>query len=266
MKPPLFKRIAFEATENRSTFIVYVVLRALVLVTLVVQLFSQNYENAFLCLLTLGLLIIPSVVQAQFSIDLPSTLEIIILLFIFAAEILGEIRAFYIIFPFWDTVLHTLNGFLAAAIGFSLVDILNASKRFSVELSPLFMAITAFCFSMTIGALWEIFEYLMDCFAGFDMQKDTIVHSIATVTLDPTATNTVVRIDDIKDVMVNGSSLGLGGYLDIGLHDTMADLIVNLIGAVVFSFFGYFHVKSRGKDRIASRFIPVRKKKRDTAA
>lgn len=97
----------------------------------------------------------PSLVQVTFKIELPSALEITILIFIFAAEILGEIQEFYLAFPFWDTVLHTLNGFLAAAIGFSMVDLLNRSDRLKFELSPLFMAIVAFCFSMTIGVVWE---------------------------------------------------------------------------------------------------------------
>ena len=96
------------------------------------------------------------------------------LLFIFSAEILGEISSFYVLFPFWDTTLHTLNGFLAAAIGFSLVDLLNRSDRVKFDLSPLFLSITAFCFSMTIGVLWEFFEFAMDQFFALDMQKDTI--------------------------------------------------------------------------------------------
>ena len=81
---------------------------------------NRNYENVFLCVLTLMLLVIPSLVQVTFKVELPTVLEIIILIFIFAAEILGEISEFYLLFPFWDTVLHTINGFLAAAIGFSL--------------------------------------------------------------------------------------------------------------------------------------------------
>lgn len=109
---------------------------------------------------------------------------------------------------------------------------------------------------MTIGVLWEFFECSMDLFFGLDMQKDTIVHSIHSVMLDPAGANTPVEIDNITDVVVNGQSLGLGGYLDIGLLDTMKDLFVNFIGAVVFSTIGYFYVKNRGKGRFAKRFIP----------
>ena len=239
----------------------YVVLRLAVLVVMVAQFLNGNFENVFLCLLTLVLFLVPTLIERQIHVDLPDTLEIIILLFIFAAEILGEIQAYYITFPYWDTMLHTLNGFLCAAIGFALVDILNRSERFSIALSPLFLAITAFCFSMTIGVLWEFFECLMDQLFQLDMQKDMVVHTISSVMLDPTGGNTPTAIRDITDVIVvtaDGAEhpLGLGGYLDIGILDTMKDLFVNFIGAVVFSVIGFFYVRSRGKGRFASRFIP----------
>lgn len=245
-----------ELTENRSTFLVYTGLRLLVLAVMVLQVFNQNYENVFLCLLTLMLMVMPSVVQATFHVEFPSMLEIIILVFIFAAEILGEISAFYIKFSYWDTVLHTLNGFLCAAIGFSLVDIMNRQKRMKFELSPLFMAIVAFCFSMTIGVLWEFFEFGMDCIWNLDMQKDTVIHSISTVMLDPAKANHRVEINGIEDVVVNGKNLGLGGYLDIGLFDTMFDLIVNFIGAITFSIMGYFYVKHRNAKSLVPGLVP----------
>ena len=109
---------------------------------------------------------------------------------------------------------------------------------------------------MTIGVMWEFWECGMDLFLGMDMQKDTIVHSISTVMLDPTGGNRVVHIDNIKNTAINGMELGLGGYLDIGLIDTMKDLFVNFIGAVVFSIIGFFYVKQRGKGKFANRFIP----------
>ena len=261
-KKDIMKRaIKMEMREHRSSFIVYMVLRALVILMMVLQIFNKNYVNVFLCVLTLLLFIVPSFIQVNLRIELPSALEITILLFIFAAEILGEIQAYYIKFPFWDTVLHTINGFLMAAIGFALADILNRSKRISFQLSPVFLAIVAFCFSMTIGVLWEFFECSMDMFFGLDMQKDTILNSISSVMLDPIGGNTPTSIQNITSVTVNGQDLGLGGYLDIGLLDTMKDLFVNFIGAVVFSIIGYFYVKNRGKGKFAKRFIPQVKNK-----
>ena len=241
--------------------LLYQILRFLVVVVMVAQFFNGNFENVFLCVLTLILFLVPSFIKRKIQIDLPDTLEVIILLFIFSAEILGEIQAYYISIPYWDTMLHTLNGFLCAAIGFSLLDILNRNERFSFSLSPLYLAIMAFCFSMTIGVLWEFFECTMDVFFHLDMQKDTVVNTISSVMLYPDGGNVPTAIQGITDVIVVTAGgreipLGLGGYLDIGILDTMKDLFVNFIGAVVFSFIGYFYVKSRGKGRFARRFIP----------
>ena len=247
--------------KNKTTLTVYLVLRALILVILVRDVLRREYQSVFLCALSLLLLVMPSIISKKLKIVLPSALEIVILLFIFAAEILGEINSFYVRVPHWDTMLHTINGFLCAAIGFALVDMMNRNDKFTFQLSPLYLAIVSFCFSMTVGVLWEFFEFASDCFLGLDMQKDTIVHAIHSVNLDPTPTNAVVHIRDIADVIVvhsDGSqqALGLGGYLDIGIIDTMKDLLVNFVGAVVFSFLGYFYVKRKGQGKVARRFIP----------
>ena len=271
-KPPMTKeqrrqqgretraQIRQDARKHPALFTTYAVLRVLVLLVMVREVFNGDYYNVFLCGLTLVLFMIPTFVEHRLHINVPNTLEIIILLFIFSAEILGEIEAYYIRFPFWDTMLHTLNGFLMAAIGFSLVDILNRNERFKFELSPFFVAIVAFCCSMTIGVLWEFFECAMDLFFGQDMQKDTIVHAFSSVMLDPEGANHPIRVSGIYDVAVNGQSLGLGGYLDIGLLDTMKDLFVNFVGALIFSAVGYIYIRNRGKSSIAARFIPRLKK------
>ncbi|MDX9898824.1 MAG: hypothetical protein RBT62_07885 [Spirochaetia bacterium] len=243
--------------ERDSAKIVHYLLRLLVIVILIVQVYERDYENVFFCVLTLMLFAVPSIIQNRIRIDIPAALENTILVFIFAAQILGEMRDYYVTYPFWDTMLHTINGFLAAAIGFSLVDILNQSDRLSLRLSPLFVAIVAFSFSMTIGVVWEFFEYFMDILIGTDMQKDTIMHAIHSVMLDPNKGQQIVTIKGITQVVVNGKDLGLGGYLDIGLHDTMKDMFVNFIGALVFSTAGYFYVKNRKKPSFVTHFIPT---------
>lgn len=256
------KKEGFRHVEHkRRMAALYIFLRLSVIGIMVAQFFNGNYENVFLCVLTLVLFMMPAMLERGLRIDLPDTLEVIILLFIYAAEILGEIRAYYVQLTFWDTMLHTLNGFLCAAIGFSLVDILNRNERISLRLSPFYMAVVAFCFSMTVGVLWEFFERFADTVFLLDMQKDHIQNTIATVALDPTNSNQVVVVRDIVDViLVKGDgtqqAMGLGGYLDLGIYDTMKDLFVNFIGAVVFSVIGYFFVKSRGKGKFAKRFIP----------
>ena len=260
-KTARMRRELREELKGKKTVVtIYIILRVLVILTMVAQFLNGNFENVFLCILTLVLFTLPTVIERRVRIDLPDTLEIIILLFIFSAEILGEIQAYYTYFHGWDTMLHTLNGFLCAAIGFSLVDLFNRNERFSLSLTPVFMAIVAFCFSMTIGVLWEFFECAMDQFFLLDMQKDTVISSISSVLLDPTGRQRPFAIHGITDLIVvaNGEQipLGLGGYLDIGLLDTMNDLLVNFIGAAVFSFLGYFYVKNRGKGRFTRNFIP----------
>lgn len=254
-KPPRDLRAVIH--KNPTVFAVYLILRIVVLLTLVSYIIRGEYENAFVCLLVLFLFMLPLFIQQNFGIELPSTLEIIILLFIFASEILGELGCFFITYPNWDSILHTTTGFLCAATGFALIDILNRNSKIKFELSPVYVSLVAFCFSMTIGVLWEFFEFGMDRLFLMDMQKDTIIHSITSVMLDPTNMNIPVTIGDITSVAVNGQELGFGGYLDIGLYDTMEDLFVNFIGALVFSFIGYFYIKRRGEGKIAKAFIPT---------
>ncbi len=259
-KGHILRDIKHQIREKKAVFAVYVALRVIVIAALVLAILRGDFENAFVCVLALGLFLLPSLAERTLRIDIPNTLEILILLFIFAAEILGELQSYYIQFPYWDTILHTTNGFVCAAFGFSLVDILCRNNKEKFNLAPLYMALVAFCFSMTIGVVWEFFEYGMDMLAHTDMQKDTVIHALYTVTLDATATNTVIPLEDIQSVTVNGKDLALGGYLDIGLIDTMNDLFVNFIGATIFSVIGFFYIKYRGKGRagrIARHFIPT---------
>ena len=255
--PPTGQQLKAVIKRQPAVFTVYMVLRLIVLATLVSSILRGEYESAFICLLVLALFMLPFFIQQNFGIELPSTLEIIILLFIFAAEILGELKCYFITFSHWDSMLHTTTGFLCAATGFALIDILNRNSRIKFQLSPIYVALTAFCFSMTVGVLWEFFEFGMDRLFLMDMQKDTVVQSITSVMLDPTNSNIPVTIDGITSVAVNGQDLGFDGYLDIGLYDTMEDLFVNFVGAVVFSTIGYFYIKHRGQGKLAKAFIPT---------
>ena len=239
--------------------IVNAILSIIVLLVLIARLLRADYHSVFICILTLMLFNIPFWAEKVLKITLPKELEIIILCFIFAAEILGEIGSFYTYIPWWDTMLHTINGFLMAAIGFALIDLLNNSPKFHITLSPTFVAVVAFCFSMTIGVLWEFFEFGMDTIFHTDMQKDFIVSSIYTVTFNPDGLNSVYDIPEITETVLlyNGEEIyRFNGYLDIGIIDTMKDLIVNFVGAVVFSTIGYFYILGRNKGVFASKFIP----------
>lgn len=229
-----------------------------VVLTMIRAAFMHRFENIFVCVLALILLALPSIIEKQLAIDIPPLMEGIIYCFIYAAEILGEINSFYTIIPGWDTMLHTINGFLVAAVGFCLVDLFNRSEHFTFRLSPLFLALVAFCFSMTVGVLWEFFEFTCDQVMHTDMQKDYVVHEINSVSLNPDGLNTPIHVP-IESVIVNGEDWTeeIDGYLDIGLIDTMKDLQVNCIGAIAFSVIGFFYVKRRGKGKVAAAFIPV---------
>ena len=250
--------------SHKAVFAVYAVLRFIVLAAFALSIADRNWENAFVCVLVLVLFLVPDFLQRKLDIRLPSMLHIIILLFIFAAEILGELSNYYVQYRHWDTVLHTTWGFLCAAIGFSLVDILNRDENIKLSLSPLYLAIAAFCFSMTIGVLWEFFEFAADNFLGLDMQKDRIITSFRSVLLDPTNSNIPIVVENIGDVAINGQSLGLGGYLDIGLIDTMEDLLVNFIGALVFSIIGYADAKNKRGSWLTRQLVPHLAKSDDT--
>lgn len=265
----MFKNIKeFYKQESKTTLIVYLTLRFLVILCMILEIIRGNWNNVFLCVLTLFLYAIPYFVDKKLHIDLPNALDIIIFLFIFSAEILGEIQNFYGIFKYWDTILHTINGFLCAAIGFSLIDILNRNKKFQIDLSPIFVAIVAFCFSMTVGVLWEFFEFGVDSFIQTDMQKDRIVQSISSVSLNPENKNIPIQLNDIDKTLIyshnnNGELIETiisNGYLDIGLIDTMKDLLVNFVGAFIFSIIGFLYIQNRDNYRFAEHFIPKVKK------
>ena len=252
MKSPahIIQRLKARIRLDKKTFLLYSVLRALVILSAVRCFLMQNYEGLALCILSLVLFLLPAFFEAKMKVDIPPLFEGAIYLFIYAAEILGEVNHYYTLIPGWDTMLHTINGFLCAAIGFSMVELLNRRSR-RVNLSPLYLSVVAFCFSMTIGVCWEFIEFTADQFFFLDMQKDTIVQTIGSVTLDPTHSQIPVKVSDIVKTVIytaSGDTVTVeGGYLDIGIIDTMKDLFVNLIGAVTFSVIGYFYESKRGK-------------------
>lgn len=244
---------------DRGVFILYSVLRILIIIIGIRSLFNGNYNGAAYCLLSLLLFLVPSLMEQGFSINIPPLLEGSIYLFIFAAEILGEVNYFYMAIPGWDTMLHTINGFLAAAVGFSTVELLNRNSK-NINLSPFYLTMVAFCFSMTIGVLWEFCEFAFDNLFGMDMQKDFILSSVNSFTLDPDNIQTCISIKDIVETrIITADSTTYfvdGGYLDIGLTDTMKDLFVNFLGALTFCLFGYFMDKrDNKKSKVAKRLV-----------
>ena len=245
--------------SKKSSVIVFVIFVSLVLAVMVRQIFLQNWMNMMLCVLSVAIMCAPRLLNKTMGIALPNVLEIAIIVFVFAAEILGEIANFYRRIPIWDSMLHCATGFLAASVGFGLIDLLNNNSK-RIQMTPLFVALVSFCFSMTIGVLWEFFEFSGDRLFNKDMQKDRIVTTVATVELNPTGANKEVVVKNIDHTIMydaEGNELAEieGGYLDIGLIDTMKDLAVNMVGAVVFSTLGFLYIHRRDKYKFAEGFI-----------
>ncbi len=260
------RNIKKRISTKRKKLAIYVILRFLVILSLVVQVLRGNWLNVILCIITLILFTLPGLIQDKLKVEFPTTLEVIVYLFIFSHTILGEIQSFYVTFPYWDTMLHTISGFLCAAVGFSLVDVLNQDENFQIAMTPIFVSIVAFCFSMTIGICWEFVEFATDHVLNQDMQKDRIVSTISSVKINPSGLNEPITINDINKTEIYSNSNKKittiqKGYLDIGIIDTMKDLFVNFVGALIFSIIGYFYLKNRDQSSIAKEFIPKMKRK-----
>lgn len=253
-------------SAGKVTHAIYIILRVIVVVMLIDQIINQNMGNILLLLLTLLLFEIPYYLEKIFKIQIPNMLEIILLSFIFSSTVLGELSDFYGYFSMWDTALHALSGFLAGGVGFSLVYLLNKNTK-TMNLTPLLLALVSFCFSMTVGVVWEFVEFSADQLFQLDMQKDTYVTQINSVKLSEEE-NTVYTINDITETVIqykdeNGKTQEYTideGYLDIGILDTMKDLFVNFIGALVFSIFGYLYSRNDyRKFTFIRNFIPRKK-------
>ena len=201
-------------TGERVKLLIYILFRISIFVAGVIAIFKSDWTNFALAVVTMLLTFLPAFAKREFNIYYPGEFEILILAFIYASMYLGEIRSFYYRFWWWDVMLHTLSGMIIGAIGFSLVYILNGSERIALQLSPVFVAVFSFSFALSIGALWEIYEYFMDSAFGLNMQKS-------------------------------------------GLVDTMWDLIVDALGALVLSILGYFYMKGNIKifERLERRLI-----------
>lgn len=231
------------------------VLRGIVLLVMLPGLNRGDYADVYLCVLTLILFMLPELAEERLGLKLPGGLEAMLLLFIFASEILGELYGCYLRIGCWDAVLHTVSGFLFAAVGFALCPLLGKEADCAENVPTLYLAVSAVCFSVTVGVLWEFLEWGADAVFGLDMQKDTILSGISSVKLNPTGANQSRAVTGIRDTLVlmgDGSTrcLNQGGYLDIGLNDTMGDLLVNLLGAVAFALV-------YPRQDIARYFVPI---------
>ena len=242
---------------NKVSFSALFIIILLTFSTLIYTFIIGDWMKIGLTFSALVIYLIPSFISYKFKLHFPAALEITYYLFVFASLILGEVFAFYGPFPFWDIVLHFLSGFVIAGIGFSLEKIVNKDQK-----SRLFTLVFAFCFSMTLGAMWECLEFAFDMTARTDAQKDAHVRQISTITLQRDGGNRPVRLDDIEKTEIylkSGEMVTIDeGLLDIGIMDTMKDIYVNLAGAGMFCILGAFYLKDNHKNALMKNLIATK--------
>ena len=204
---------------RRAHLIILGVLQVVMAVQLVLLLVHEDWTNAFLVAGIMAVTLAPAIFRLP--VDIPSEIQIVAVLFIFATLFLGEVRDYYQRFWWWDVTLHTMSGVLLGLVGFMFVYILNEDEKVDLHMRPSFLAFFAFFFAVGLGGLWEIFEYAMDQTFGMNMQPATAG--------DPS-----------------------------GLTDTIQDLIVDTVGAAIVSLAGWWYLHRARASRIdnwAKRFI-----------
>jgi hypothetical protein len=181
-------------------------LRTTMALGFLLAIYEQLWLNALAILGILALMFVPALLGLRFRMHIPSEFEVLALVFVYAALFLGEVRGYYHRYWWWDLALHTSSGLLLGILGFLLVYVLNETEHIDLHMQPRFVAMFAFLFAVAIGVLWEIFEFAMDQLFATNMQKP--------------------MFDDPS-----------------GLTDTMWDLIVDTLGALIISVFGWWYMK-----------------------
>lgn len=250
--------------------IIYIFTRVIFVLAAVLSVLRKDYLTAFLCAAALVVFMLPPVIDKKFNIELPGGLEISAAVFTFMCVLGGELGYLYAKFPLWDKILHTFSGFLIAAIGLALIEIRNKHREPLQRLSPLMTVVFAFCFSVTVAVCWEVFEFAVDGFSGTtDMQADYIIDSFTSKKAGGETNPIPVVVNGIESVVITFSdgreALVLPGYIDIGIADTMYDMIVAAIGSFVFCTIEFVALVKRNKHAklISESFVP---KKRESDA
>ncbi len=194
------------------------VLQVILLLEGIAALWEGQWFTALITAAIITVSLIPRFLEQRYRVFIPAQLQLMAITFVFGALFLGEVHGYYTRFWWWDLLLHTTSGFLLGIVGFLLVYVLNEVEEIDVHMKPGFVALFAFLFALGIGALWEIFEFTMDALFSMNMQK---------------------------------SMLGD----DSGLTDTMFDLMVDALGALIIAVWGYRHLKSGRKASYLERWI-----------
>lgn len=244
--------------DNMFTKVIYVLLNLIIIINAIIEIINGNITNIVICVVSIILLFFPNFLEKKLNIKVPYILKILIYFYIFGTQILGEVNHFYLRVKYWDKIFHGLHGVIGSSIGFSLVYLLNKNSIHKV-FKPFFVVLTAFCISISISVIWEVLEYTLDISFKTDSQNDRYIDSINTVYLDSKKEGNVIKIDDISYVVLydknNNELKKLNGYLDIGLFDTMNDLIINIVTSLLFCFYSYWYLLNKEKYCVINNFV-----------
>lgn len=271
-------KIKSNYNNNKVLVFIYLITVVLTIISMFKEIESKNIKNVIVCFLSLFLLSVPFIVDKFKKVKFPPVLKITFILFVFSTIVLGEVNDFYELIPIWDDILHIVQGFFIASIGFSLMYMLfkkkvesndrdknkNSDKnkkinkdriRFEKGLIVLF----SFCLSISVGVVWEVGEYITDCNMNVDMQKDKYINEFNSILLNPKKDNEVMVVDKIGYTTIYDEYgkriVTFNGYLDVGLHDTMDDLIDTLVGSLLFGVIGYLYLSNRERYRFVEMFF-----------
>ena len=244
----------------------YGILAAAVAVIGIRQILAGDVGHSVLCGVSLVLIFLPLLLQKYMKIYMPGPLAALLALSVFASAVLGEVEQYYLVYPHWDTVLHGVDGFVTAALGFALMDVMNHNPAFHFVPFPKWVGLWTFCFSMTVGLIWEFVEFLCDWFLKTDMQKDILRQKLSTIWFTGD-TGTTTQMIDIQQTVITGYQNGKltdwtisGGFLDIGLLDTMQDLLACGVGALIFVVLLSGYLKTRRITPGQKNWIPKMRK------
>jgi len=247
----------------KRKFILYVTTRLIFIMVGVISALFEDYLTAFLCAIALVFFLLPTFLYNKFNIEVPAALEISAVLFTFMCVVGGEIGHLYAQFPLWDKILHTFSGFLIAAIGLAFINFFTKRKSSVLRLTPFFAVFFAFFFALGVEVIWEVFEYAVDTFTGTtDMQADYFINMFTSKKAGGETNPVPIVVGGIESVVINfadgGEALVLPGYIDLGLADTMHDLIVGAVGALLFCTVEFIALKKRDKrmQMISESFVP----------
>ena len=212
--------------KNRVTLPVTVACEALAVATLIAMVATGQYDRIPLAALTTGLVWLPELVQRLCRCRFTTPLYLFCVLYAIG-PMLGQCHNFYYTISWWDKLLHISGGVLFAIVGVCFFRHMEPESR-----HPWMAAVFGLMFSMAVAVLWEFVEFAADAFLGMDMQDDVLIHGICSYLLGE-QTGVTGRIDGIQSVIVNGTALPVAGYIDIGLFDSMLDMLLESLGDIL---------------------------------